>query len=96
MYEYPLLRWRWRADSVYRKGDARKKAGDDYPLRLYVLFPYDPGEASFGEKLVFEAARLLHGQYPPHSALNYIWANREPTGSLPLGTQDFQTLFILI
>jgi hypothetical protein len=74
---YPTLRWRWRADNVYRKGDARKKEGDDYPLRLYVLFPYDPGEASFGEKLLFGAARLLHGQYPPHSALNYIWANKD-------------------
>jgi hypothetical protein len=74
---YPRLRWRWRADSVYQKGDAGKKEGDDYPLRLYVLFAFEPGKASFREKVTFEAARLLHGEYPPHSALNNIWANRD-------------------
>ena len=75
--KWPGLRWRWRTDHVYRGGDARKKDGDDYPLRLYVLFPYDPELADLKKKVIFGAARVLHGEYPPQSALNYIWANRE-------------------
>jgi hypothetical protein len=74
--EYPRMRWRWKAGKVYEKGDARSREGDDYPLRLYVMFPYDPDRAGFGERVKYGAARLLYGEYPPGSALNYIWANR--------------------
>ncbi len=77
VYEYPKIRWRWRTDRVYGKGDARKKSGDDYPLRIYVLFRYDPARAGILEKVRYEVARLFYGTYPPHSALNYVWANRE-------------------
>lgn len=77
VYEYPKIRWRWRTDRVYGKGDARKKTGDDYPLRIYVLFRYDPARAGILEKVRYEVARLFYGTYPPHSALNYVWANRE-------------------
>lgn len=78
--EYPILRWRWRADSVYLKGDAAKKSGDDYPARLYVMFKYDPKTAGAGRRLKYGAAKLLYGEYPPHSALNYIWSNRYDRG----------------
>jgi hypothetical protein len=77
VHEFPKVRWRWRADKVYAAGDAGTKKGDDYPLRLYVVFPFDPERAGFRERLTYRAARLLYGQYPPVSALNYIWANRE-------------------
>jgi len=37
---YPILRWRWKVDRVLAKGDARTRDGDDYPARLYVVFPH--------------------------------------------------------
>jgi len=77
VYEYPKVRWRWRIMSVYEKGDVRIKSGDDYPLRIYILFPYDPMQAGALEKLRSELIKSVYGEYPPHSALNYIWANRE-------------------
>jgi hypothetical protein len=79
VYEYPLLEWRWKVENVYEKGDAKKKSGDDYPLRIYVVFEYDPKKASFGKRLKYKAAKARHGEYPPHSLLNYIWANKEHT-----------------
>ncbi|MFH7320199.1 DUF3047 domain-containing protein [Desulfurivibrio sp. D14AmB] len=72
-----VLRWRWRVENVYRQGDATRKDGDDYPLRVYVLFAYDPQRASLGMRATYRIARLLYGEYPPHASLNYIWANRE-------------------
>jgi hypothetical protein len=75
--EYPRVRWRWKAGKVYEKGDARTRKGDDYPIRLYVIFPFDPDRAGIGERMKYGAARLLYGEYPPGSALNYIWANRK-------------------
>ncbi len=36
--EYPFLAWRWKVKNILSKGDARKKDGDDYPARVYVVF----------------------------------------------------------
>jgi hypothetical protein len=76
VFEYPIVSWTWRVDSVYDKGDASSKAGDDYPLRLYVLFEYDPDQAGLGEKITFGVLKTIYGEYPPQSSLNYIWANK--------------------
>lgn len=77
VYEYPRLRWKWKVMNIYTKGNARTREGDDYPLRIYILFEYDPEKASTFDKTKYGFARSFYGEYPPHSALNYIWANRE-------------------
>lgn len=77
VHEYPRVRWRWRISNIYKKGDARTKSGDDYPIRVYIVFKYDPEDADFFEKLKYEAAKWTYGAYPPRSSLNYIWANKE-------------------
>ncbi len=76
-YKYPVIEWRWKIRNVYKTGDAKRKSGDDYPIRLYVNFPYDKGKAGFREKLTYEFAKTQLGHYPPHSALAYIWANKK-------------------
>ncbi len=75
-YETPVLRWRWRVENVLKDGDVTRKDGDDYPLRVYVLFTYDPEKSSFGMRAKYAVAKALYGETPPHAALNYIWANR--------------------
>ena len=77
VYQYPRLRWRWRVENVYEKGDATKKPGDDYPVRLYVMFQYDPAVASAGKRLKYGLAKAAYGEYPPDSGLNYVWESRE-------------------
>lgn len=76
-YETPILRFRWRVDNVLEKGNATSKDGDDYPIRVYVFFPYDPDTAGWRMRAKYGIARRLFGEYPPHSGLNYIWANRK-------------------
>lgn len=76
IYQYPILKWRWRVSNVYRKGDSATKKGDDYPARLYVVFAYDPTKASAGKRLKYQFAKLLYGQFPPDSSISYIWDNR--------------------
>lgn len=92
--EYPRLRWRWKVTGVMEKGDARKKAGDDYPARVYVIFEYDPGDAGFFEKVKYESAKLLYGEYPPRSSLNYIWANRKHDAPVLTSTYTEQVKLI--
>lgn len=83
--EYPILRWRWKIENVYARGNYREKAGDDYPMRVYVLFEFDPATASMGEKIRYDFLKSIYGEYPPRRILNYIWANRsdetEPAAS---------------
>jgi hypothetical protein len=77
VYAYPRLRWRWRVENVYEKGDATKKSGDDYPVRVYVIFQYDPATAVGGKRLKYGFAKAVYGEYPPDSGLNYVWESRD-------------------
>ena len=77
VYAHPKLRWRWRVENVYLKGDATKKSGDDYPVRVYVIFQYDPATASAGKRLKYGFAKAVYGEYPPDSGLNYVWESRD-------------------
>jgi hypothetical protein len=77
-----MLHWRWKISSVYENGDARSKAGDDYPARIYVAFEFEADKAGFFERAKRKAAELIFGEELPGNALNYIWANRLDKGAL--------------
>lgn len=95
-YEYPNIRWRWRAGNIYTKGDTGTKDGDDYPLRIYITFQYDPKKAGLLERLRYEGAKLLYGEYPPHSAINYVWANKELREKIITSPYTEKTKIIII
>jgi len=76
-YDTPVLRFRWRVENVFVKEEAMRKDGDDYPIRVYVFFPYDPDQAGWRMRAKYALAKRVFGEYPPHSGLNYIWANRQ-------------------
>jgi hypothetical protein len=80
-YHHPILRWRWKVDNVYSKADPRTKAGDDYPLRVYVIFKYDPAKAGFAQLLAYGLAKKLYGEYPPLASLSYVWASQDMEAS---------------
>jgi len=76
VFEYPKLKWRWKISNVYLKGNAEEKSGDDYPIRIYVIFKYDPDKATFGNRIKYGLAKAIYGEYPPQSGLTYIWESR--------------------
>ncbi|MEX0603243.1 MAG: DUF3047 domain-containing protein [Marinobacter sp.] len=78
----PVLEWRWKVSGVYEQGDARNKSGDDYPARIYVAFEFEPDKAGFFERAKRKAMETLAGEELPGNALNYIWANKLPVGSV--------------
>ena len=75
----PRLHWRWKVTKLADTGNPREKAGDDYPIRVYVMFQYDPARAGLGERMLYNATKLVYGKYPPHSTLNYVWTGRNMT-----------------
>ena len=80
--KYPIIRWRWKAANILKKGDAAKKYGDDYAARIYVTFEHDPEKTDAIEKVMHQLAKLAYGEHAPASAVNYIWANKAPVGTI--------------
>jgi hypothetical protein len=76
VYAFPRVKWRWKIDGIIEKGNAKTRQGDDYPIRIYIAFEYDPETAGIFERAQYSAVKALYGEYPPHSSLNYIWANQ--------------------
>lgn len=79
---YPIIQWRWKIENILQKSDITRKSGDDYPARIYITFKYDKEKVGFFERAQFEAIRFLYDQYPPLSAINYIWESHTPVGTM--------------
>jgi len=96
VYQYPLVEWKWQVSNIFEKGNAKTKAGDDYPLRIYIVFKYDPVKADLFEKAKYNAAKLIYGEYPPYSSLNYIWANQSHPEKIITNTYTSQAKMIVL
>jgi hypothetical protein len=96
VFEYPKARWRWKVSNIYTKGNAKDKSGDDYPIRIYIIFEYDPDTALFGKKIKYGLARKIYGEYPPDSSLNYIWANRRHQKNIITNTYAKEAQMIVL
>jgi hypothetical protein len=94
--EYPVVRWRWKVGNVLKKGNVRRKSGDDYPARLYITFELKLDGLEFFEKLKYRAVKLVYGRYPPFRVINYIWANKAPEGIMvPNAYTDKAMMFVV-
>jgi hypothetical protein len=78
----PMLCWRWRIDAPLLAADMATKAGDDYAARLYLAFSLPSSQLSLATRAGLALARSLYGEQVPDAALNYVWDNRYPVGTL--------------
>lgn len=81
---HPYISWRWRVEQIWDNNRERRKAGDDYPARIYIGFKYDPDRVGWFARRGFERARRQSDddRYPPLYTLTYVWASNEPVGSI--------------
>lgn len=77
----PWLNWRWRADALPAGGRFATRDGDDYALRVYVLFDYDLSKLSFGTRTKIRLARAFYGEQVPTAVLCYVWDGRAASGT---------------
>ena len=96
IYEFPKARWRWKVGNIYKNADATTKSGDDYPIRVYIMFEYEPDKAGAFDKLKYGLAKKLYGVYPPHSSLNYVWASKEGPATIVTSPYTDQAKMILL
>ena len=78
----PILCWQWRVDAPVASADMSTKAGDDYAARVYLTFSLPRDELSFGTRAKLALARSIYGDQVPDAALNYVWDNKHPVGTL--------------
>lgn len=78
----PHLCWLWRVDAPVANADMTRKAGDDYAARVYLTFDVAPEALGFGTRTKLALARSIYGNQVPDAALNYVWDNRHPIGTL--------------
>lgn len=78
----PILCWQWRVDAPLQSADMAKKSGDDYAARVYLTFTVPPEQLGFGTRTKLSLARSIYGNQVPDAALNYVWDNRYPVGTL--------------
>ena len=76
------LRWRWQIVDPVEGSDIYRRAGDDFPARVYVLFDYDLSRLSLGERWKLRFARLVYGDWVPGAALCYVPARNLETGTM--------------
>ena len=94
--EYPKVKWRWKVNNVYAKADVRTKEGDDYPLRVYIMFEFDPKKADVMDVITFGIAKSLYGQYPPHSSLSYVWASKDDPETFVVSPYTDKAMMVLL
>ena len=94
--ETPLIQWRWRIERPLKTADMTTKAGDDYAARLYVLFDYDVAKLSLLTRTKLKLAKSLHGTEVPAAALNYVWDNRQPVGTIQANAYTDRARMIVV
>lgn len=76
--EFAWLRWRWKISNIIAQADLRTKAGDDFPVRLYVMFDYPLEKLPFFERNKLRLARALFDPNLPAATLCYVWDGSAP------------------
>ncbi len=92
----PHLCWLWRVDAPLVTADMRTKAGDDYAARVYVSFKVAPEALGLGTRAKLALARSIYGDQVPDAALNYVWDNRQPVGTLMPNAYTDRTRMIVL
>jgi hypothetical protein len=78
----PVLCWRWRVDAPLTSADMAVRQGDDYAARVYVSLAIPRAEQGMALRAQLAMARAIWGAEVPDAALNYVWDNRQPVGTV--------------
>lgn len=78
----PILCWQWRIDAPVGSADMNRKSGDDYAARVYLTYAIPPDQLSLATRAKLRIARSIYGNQVPDAAVNYVWDNRHPVGTV--------------
>jgi len=78
----PVLCWQWRVDAPVGSADMNRKSGDDYAARVYLTYAIPSDQLSLATRAKLRIARSIYGGQVPDAAVNYVWDNRHPVGTM--------------
>jgi hypothetical protein len=92
----PVLCWRWRIDASLSRADMRLREGDDYAARVYVSFRLPRASLGLGLRAQLALARAVWGQDLPDAAINYVWDNHQPVGTVRPNAYTDRTQMVVL
>lgn len=92
----PVLCWLWRIDAPLVSADMHKKSGDDYAARVYVSFSMPDDALRMSTRIKLGLARSIYGDHVPDAAINYIWDNRYPVGTVQANAYTDRTRMLVV
>jgi hypothetical protein len=91
----PVMCWRWRIDAPLVASDLLTRQGDDYAARVYVSLAIPAAQQGVVLRTQLRLARTIWGPEVPDAALNYVWDNRQPVGTVrPNAYTDRATMIV--
>ena len=78
----PVLCWQWRVSGALKTADITRKTGDDQAARIYIGLKLPASSMSLGTRAKLAFARSKGGSSVPDGAINYVWDNRLPEGTV--------------
>ena len=91
----PVMCWRWRIDAPLVGSDLLTRQGDDYAARVYVSLAIPAAQQGVVLRTQLRLARAIWGPEVPDAALNYVWDNRQPVGTVrPNAYTDRATMIV--
>ncbi|MEM7023631.1 MAG: DUF3047 domain-containing protein [Pseudomonadota bacterium] len=78
----PILAWRWRVDQAVPATDLSVRGEDDRSLAIYVTFPFEPGKATWFERMGRGVVEAIAGSDAPGRLLAYVWGGAHELGAM--------------
>ena len=76
------LRFSWWVPALMPEADMRRRDADDAVVRVILSFDGDHSGWTPRDHMLSEMVRLVTGEPLPDASLMYVWANREPVGTV--------------
>jgi len=80
VHETNHLSFSWKVSGVIPSADITKKASDDAPIRVLILFTEDDDRKSWFRRQLDKVFLMVYGKLPYDYSLAYVWANRPHEG----------------
>jgi hypothetical protein len=71
-----ILKFKSRINNIFPH-DPHTKKGDDSPLKITLMFEYDPKLASLSDRFMWALLKQKFGSYPPIKTLSFTWVGND-------------------
>ena len=90
------LSFSWTVSGIIPSADITKKASDDAPIRVLILFTEDDDRKGWFRRQLDKVFLMVYGKLPYDYSLAYVWANRPHEGDYIEGAYSHKLRSIIL